>query len=100
MGVMNGTQRVEVLLAMVMMLMTVMRVKSRVQRCLNSKYYFAPSESRLSSWLGLGGRRVQSFELCSFSLYTSPFTPALPRVRASRRFQSMNNYAVVAYPFL
>ena len=42
MGVMNGTQRVEVLLAMVMMLMTVMRVKSRVQRCLNSKYYFAP----------------------------------------------------------
>ena len=40
MGVMNGTQRVEVLL--VAMLMTVMRVKSRVQRCLNSKYYFAP----------------------------------------------------------
>ena len=41
MGVMNGTQRVKVLLAMVM-LMTVMRVKSRVQRCLNSKYYFTP----------------------------------------------------------
>ena len=39
MGVMNGTQRVKVLLVM---LMTVMRVKSRVQRCLNSKYYFAP----------------------------------------------------------
>ena len=41
MGVMNGTQRVEVLLVK-LMLMTVMRVKSRVQRCLNSKYYFAP----------------------------------------------------------
>ena len=53
MGVMNGTQRVEVLL--VAMLMTVMRVKSRVQRCLSSKYYFAPL--RVTTWSGwLDGR--------------------------------------------
>ena len=59
-----------------------MRVKSRVQRCLNSKYYFAPP--RVTIDLMKGGEAHFHLDF--------PFNPF-----ASRRFQSMSNYAVVAY---
>ena len=68
--------RVEVLL------MTVMRVKSRVQRCLNSKYYFAPlgvTTEWLAGWEAGGCKALNSAHF--HFILPSPFTPAPRAVR-------------------